>query len=349
MASPILDVVEIYQGRRASRGADGTRRQQRQYHVKTVSGFTDSQVVAQAGNTAETAGGPRLPRMYEHLQLPDGTFDFTMRVEDIDVSPNKAHDLWLATVRYTTKLEAHQLAAAGAGGGPGGAGSDGGGVEGKLPGLDSPYAGGGASAEAGGNPQLIEDPLFRPAKVRFYAIKNRKIVESEVDIHNDALQKGGPRVIRNSAGAVFDPPPEGDEVLLGISVQRNVRLFQVANIRRFTNAINKDSWRGVPQRAARIADLAADQQFENGVWFWDVGYKLEVKGDGEDWTLKLLDRGAYYLDGSGNRTDFTTDVGGRRINRGLLDGRGGKLDPTKDPIFLTWYIRQEVDFKALGL
>ncbi len=345
MASPILDVIEVYHGRGASFGADGTRRQTRKFHVKTVSGFTDSNVVLRAGNTGETEGGPRVPRMYEHYQAPDGSFDRTMIVEDIDAQPNKAHDLWVVTVRYTSRLDRGQLQSAGYGYAPGGGGAGDSPPEHQpLPGLDTDTVGGqpGASGEESqGAGAAIENPLLRPAKVRFYTVKFTEVLWKNRAGDNVGIMP------TNSAGALFDPPLTYQSVRVGVSIARNQRKFKLSSFVQYVEKVNKNSWRGLQARQARLVDLDAEPNFENGFWFWAVQYKLEVKPDG--WNpLKVVDRGTFYLDASNNEKRFTDRSGGP-LTQGLLDNKGGKRPFGLKPLYIDVYPYEEIDFKGLGL
>lgn len=340
--SPILDVVEIYTGRGASYAADGQRRQTRIFHVKTVSGLTDSSVVLRAGNTPETAGGPRVPRMYEHYQAPDGSFDFSLRVDDLDARPNHAHDLWTVTARYSTKLRRDAGAAGGLGGG--GTTPPPPGETAQVPGLDTPFAGGPGGGPGGeaGNLSPIEDPLARPPEISFYAVKRRVVADKEV---------AGPRegkAVKNSAGAPFDPPLEKEEVSLGVTITRNQATFLAGTIRTYVGTTNANTWRSQPQRTCKMEDIQAAQAIEGQFIFWRVTYKVEFAPAGQTFIRQVLDQGTFYLDASGKKATFIDDRG-RPVGKGLLDGAGGKLGTSADPWYLDRYVVPEEDWSGLNL
>lgn len=344
MPSPILDVIEVYDGRGAERSADGVRRQYRKFHVKTVSGLTDSNVVLNAGNTEATQGGPRVPRMYEHYQAPDGSYDFTLRVDDLKAVPNKAHDLWEVTARYATKLRRDAGSAGGLGSGGGTPPPPGGGGEpAPIPGLDIPWAGGagGGPDGQGGTLSLQDNPLLRPPEISFYAVKRRIVADKQMA----GLDEG--KAIKNSAGAPFDPPLEREETALGLTITRNQAAFLAGTIRTYIDTVNLGSWRGQQPRTCRMVDIQAQQAIEGATFFWRVTYKIEIAPAGKTWVKEVLDQGTYYL-ASGKKVSFIDDRG-RHVGKGLLNGSGGKLPDGDAPVYLSAYLFDETDWSGLNL
>lgn len=361
--SPILDVVELYNGRGGELREDSSHTAQRVYHVKTVSGLTDTAVVLRAGDTPETTGGPRIPKRGEHYQAPDGSFDLTLRVKTVRAIPNRAHDLWLVTVDYVSYYTAEQLRNLGSGGGPG-SDPDGGIPDTRaIPGLDVPEAGGEpGGSEGGGSLAPIENPLLRAPKVSYHAVNRTKVVDKHradwvTGDPDDGAggvtdQPGEGDAVLNSAGAPFDPPIEVEEGNLGVTITFNVRTFDAGDIRRFKGAINATTWRGQDARTVKCVDLGASQNFEAGVWYWEVTAKLEFSPPGEPWNPKrVLDRGAWcWRSGKESRV---RDKQGNPIGQALLDGGGAQLAYTAPPAappvpkYRNVYAYREEDFDEL--
>jgi hypothetical protein len=333
--SPILDVIELYAYRGGDLLEDSSHTGERGYHVKTVSGLTDTARVLRAGN--EGMGGPRIPQRGEHYQAPDGTFDFTLRVKDIRARPNAAHDLWLVQVFYINRYTSAELSRLGAPSPPGDPpppGSD----DAIVPGLDTgnPFPAIGPPGEGGGGLSVVENPLLRPARVSFHGVKTRVVV----DKHRASFTAGDggaagdePQLddaVLNSAGDPFDPPYETDEAYLGATITVNRASFQAQDIKRFSGSINESAWRGQPARSVRCTDLKADQAMENGVWHWVVTAQLEFAPAGETWNpRKVLDRGKWHWQAGVRRTDI--DGVGRPAGGVLLNGAGAKLTLTVPP------------------
>ena len=249
--------------------------------------------------------------------------------------------MWRVDVSYSSKLDRKQGSedgGASGGGGEGGSIADqlsGGGADGGSGGQNN-GGGGGSGSGGGANPQLIENPLLRPAEVSIYTVKQMMV----------ATRDNAGQLIRNSAGAPFDPPAEYEDVRLGIDIVRNQLRFNASLIGAFVGAINSTAWLSFPAKTVRCMDITAKRSFENGFFFWVVTYKFEYKSD--KWNpVYVLDQGAYATDIDGNPIRIL-DKYGNPMPKGLLDNNGNQLDFDADPVFIPFDLYGEADFADLG-
>ena len=205
------------------------------------------------------------------------------------------------------------------------------------PASGAPEAGdvsGGGEAVAG-NTTYIENPILRPAVLRYGTITRQVIAEWDKDALNP---------IRNSAGVPFDPPIQIEEAHLTFTITRNQASFNRTDIADYVKAINSTSFLGFAARTVRLNDLSAERLNENGVFFWQVTYVFEVNTDG--WNpVKILDAG--YEENFAGDLQKVLDRCGNPVTRpSLLDGNGLVLsDPQNDPpVFLSYNLYREVDF-----
>lgn len=191
----------------------------------------------------------------------------------------------------------------------------------------------------------IENPLLRPWEVSW----------SSTNIMIPASRDREGNWVINSAGELFDPPPEEEEYRLVLTVTRNEVYFDPNTIRKYKGKVNSQPWIGIAKGQARMVDLSSTKKFEGGFWFWPTTYIWHIREPRpgfkpeEAWALNLLDRGFYELDDSlPPKLKIATDVLGRPVTQPvLLDGSGHKLAKDADPVYLTFHIHGQADFNDL--
>lgn len=205
-------------------------------------------------------------------------------------------------------------------------------------GADGPPEAGDVSGEGTavtGTTSYVENPILRPAVLRYGTVTRQVIAEWDAGALNP---------VRNSAGSKFDPPLQVEEGGLTFTITRNQATFNRNDIPDYVKAINSTAFLGFEAKTVRLMDLSAERLNENGVFFWQVTYVFEVKSDGwnpvqvldagyEEW---VVDAPRRILDKNGNPTSQPS----------LLDGNGLVLsDPQNDPpVLLSFNLYREVDF-----
>ena len=178
-----------------------------------------------------------------------------------------------------------------------------------------------------------EQPHLRPPEVSFSV--NRVAVPWLYD------RKG--YAITNSAGEVFDPPPEEDEKRLQIRIARNQKDLDYLYYMTFVDTVNADVWFSFKRGMVKCSDIKADLQFEQGAEYWRVVFIFEVKwprvpcnaqwGNQGDqigrrtvpsWTRWFLDRGFRERDvRTGNLKPIKSPTNLGFVSQpALLNGRG---------------------------
>lgn len=151
------------------------------------------------------------------------------------------------------------------------------------------------------NPE--ENPLLRPPKRRISYERRDKYLPRDKD--------GVPYV--TSAGE-----PYGRETaatpssLMVLTISRNEAGLPLAVGDEYQDCVNEHEFYGWPADSVLMADLGADDGWENGVYFWATFYKLVFNRD--LWIpFEEVDRGTYYYDAA----DFTKEK-----KRCPVDGTG---------------------------
>lgn len=155
--------------------------------------------------------------------------------------------------------------------------------------------------------------------------------------------------IVNSADCPFDPPPEIDVSQLTLTITRNEPSFDHGLAMALMNKVNSASFYGALPKCALMHQITADEEYENGFFFWSVTY--EIHFDVNDWRLKVLDAG-YYIRSifTANKKVTIKDVDGQPLTAPtLLNGDGLQLLDDEDPVYRIFEIYPTFDFGLLGL
>lgn len=328
----ITEVREVYDGRRGRIAGSGDRSVSRSFVVTA-----DSGLIAEGDILAASDGHTSIPKWGAPYIGPAGVAT-NLVVTEIECRPEKSPLVWRVDVSYSNKLDREK---AGGDGGAGGGGGEGGSIADQLSGGGPSGGTGGGPPNGGGNgganPQLIENPLLRPAEVSINSVKQMMVLRKD---------KNG-NLIANSAGAPFDPPLEYEDIRLGIDIIRNQRFFDAGVIGAFVGAINSKAWLSFPAKTVRCADITAKRAFENGFFYWVASYKFEYKSD--KWNpVKVLNAGAYHIAPDGGGKLRFQDKLGNYLPKGLLNRGGHALDEGEDPDFLDFDVYEEADFADLG-
>lgn len=320
---PTLRVRELYDGRDASR-SDTSRDFVRVWSVEQL----DAGQPVSMGQVLDANGIPKVGDPYIGATVAEN--DLGVACKRVRARHNRSNKLWLVEAQYAsanwgTTLPSEGKSTTGEGGTEGGE---------QLP----PGFGGGETGEGtpSANPVQIDNPLLRPAVVRYYTVRRSEILTHDKD----------DLVIQNSVYQPFDPPLETERGRLGMTVTQNRALFDPTVIEEFHWSINSVRWAGGAAKSWRCEDINAERAFEEGIFYWKVSFTF-VRNR-QLWNpVKVLDIGTYYLS-AGKRMDFYSATG-QRLPRGLLDGSGGRNIYNADPHYKDVNAHKEKDFNALAL
>ncbi len=322
-----LRTTELYSGRDGTY-AEGSRDFVRIWSVQQL----DSGPPVTAKIILDSA--PNLPKRGDpYIGLYVWDIDEGCTVRSISARPNRSPKIYWVEARYSSRPPSGNMPSEklDPGGGTGGTG------------LPPGYSGsGGPNAQGSGTPntvaQSIDNPVARPAVVRYTTIKTMEIVSK--DAIGDA--------ITNSAGVPFDPPLERVKARLGMHVTRNQAYLAPDIYGRFIDSVNSAPWAAGSAGTWKCEDISATRKYEEGIWFWEVSFDFIYNSD--KWNPKqVLDAGTFWLDVDDVRHRFK-DSFGAPLARGLLDGDGGELPQGDDPVYIDideFY--DEQNFDELGL
>lgn len=161
----------------------------------------------------------------------------------------------------------------------------------------SDYGGSSGGSTAPGDPtQWNQNPLLRPAVIKWDSIKFMEPVEQAGFWGTDPLVPPQPPLDTareaplNSALKPFVPVPEKESSHRILIIERNETTFREQMAEDYEDAVNTDVFMGRPARKWKCEKINGDWQFENNVFFWRVHYEFQLKRDG--WhPVKILDRG----------------------------------------------------------
>lgn len=257
-----------------------------------------------------------LPHIGDVYRSYRGRLMTGLYVTDVRVKQRPEHPCeWRVDVEYSTRFDS-AVGGGGAGGGSPGSG------------------GGGAGGEAKQENPTLRQPEIRWGSNKVMRAATHTVFPSELPI-------------KNSAGDVFDPPPEKEEVRLTLHISRNEATFDARKVFDFVSTVNETDWLGFDDRTVKCNGITADLQFESGYYFYRVNYDFEIKEDG--WDLKLLDAGFNKLV-AGKRVVIIDESTGRPYTTpALLDGAGMPLGAGAAPVFLIFRIFDTNDFNKLRL
>ncbi len=276
------------------------------------------QVDSLADGPKTACSAPGIPRLYDPYVFGNESDDYAL-VRDIDADRMQGASLyWKVTVRYETPEPVNERG-------------------------NSPS---GTQHEQAGQ---HDNPLAMLAEVQSSTEKFREVIYSVYDTTTGTLTP-----CKNTAGQVFDPPPEKDATRLVLSITRNeaISVLHPAVDVIYSDAVNSDTWWGCPPgtwKCQGISTQRETKQLSSGAIFpyLRCTYKFEAR---PSWDLQILDAGSYSIqvfDVKRRKIQFKTDDGHPRI--GALDGQGEELRDGLPPVYLTFRVYPRRPFGALNL
>lgn len=194
-----------------------------------------------------------------------------------------------------------------------------------------------------------DNPLLSLPEIRTSFEQIEEVVQGELD---GTAKSDFSDAILNSAGETFDPPPtrQVSNLVLTITRNENVAANHPAIAQEYVDTVSSGAFFGQPARTARMVGISVDRQvkqLDDGTVtaYLKTTYTVHFR---DTWRLSLLDHGTYFINDNQEKESFVDAAGHPYL--GLLDGAGGSLDSTADPVFLTpKKIYLEKDWSALSL
>lgn len=196
-----------------------------------------------------------------------------------------------------------------------------------------------------------QNPLLRPAVIRFSAVTQE--VEIDEDVNGDPIETV------NGEPIVGVTRPFTDLV---VTVQRNLPSFNPLSISTYMNKINSATWYGLPAGTVRITDIQAGNVFSEDFEYWDVSISFQVRRgfgsvtDAKAWWHRTAHQGYIIDDGAGARAiakadaadDFTAN-GETVAQPVMLDLTTGERLAAGTGAYIEFQVLEEIDFNGLNL
>jgi hypothetical protein len=304
--------VEESDGREVERGENMNRRITRSYRIRCDRGDEDEAVVLiGSGMPAILAPHPTVPQL---------------RCTSVRIKQRLDNDpfVWDATVVWNAILMSSR--------------------------------GRGAAATSADPTKRDPNPLLRPAVLSFHTERfQRPVTQARKPVQytdgttvNTAVHKN----LVNSAGDPFESPVMKDDFRPTITITKNIPFasWSVTEWRKRVNKVNLTPWLGLGVGEVKIADLTADEGFENDIPYYTMVGTFHVASEEDgDWLARPVDAGYQYIDGFSKKREIFLPGGTKPGSPVRLDGDGGVLNP---PTAAAFYLEAEIygyyEFSSLG-
>lgn len=174
------------------------------------------------------------------------------------------------------------------------------------------------------------------------------VAELQFEVLDEVVRKdksGTPKLFVNSAKQAFETGLTIPKTIL----RRDFFQFEpisttIDDIEDRNNKVNDATYLGRAEKTLLLQIRGAKLGFYYGQRCWLVDYSMKYKED--TWTLKMLDVGYSYLDGSNNRKPYYDDDD-QTIILGGLNGSGGKVaSQNTDPAELSFERYETLGFST---
>lgn len=228
------------------------------------------------------------------------------------------------------------------------------------PSLLSHNQGASPSHEGGGDHN--ENPLLKPSRFTYRNNNQRRTLYASFGYWQfNAFGgtpgfTGGETPIINSADQAYNPGPEVGAPQKTLTISRNEASYNPLSVMIYEEKVNSAPFLGFPAGCVKCDWIDGEGPLmENGVRHWAVTYQFSIRrsnfapeSPGDPWDWPVIDQGTYYFDADDNEQVFQ-DSNGNPKPSGFLDGSGGKLADSGQPIFYAFRVYDRIDLNSLGL
>jgi len=188
-----------------------------------------------------------------------------------------------------------------------------------------------------GRNNISSNPINDPPRISFGSAQYTRVVERAYQ-SGDTIDDPSEAVL-NSAGQPFDPPVVQEEENMVISITRNERTIDPADLVTYRNTINSASITiagvVIAEHRGRMRSIMASKAWDtSGTAYWQVSYEIEIATATH--IREILDAGYYERNSSGLVPILDKGDNPEPITEPApLDGSGGEGDPTS-PVYLSY-------------
>jgi hypothetical protein len=196
------------------------------------------------------------------------------------------------------------------------------------------------------------DPLNATPDIR-YGRNRLTVVADRGTLIEESGQETDDEPVVNTAGQVFDPPPEKYKSRRTLTVTRNEASYNKAQADDYAEAINSDTFDGSPPKTVKCLSItAAGPEFDpEGNKYWVVTYEFEFEPHG--WEDEILNQGRMALVDLGDGVKELRQIRDREgelvsdaVN---LREDGTAADYGEEPFYRKFRFYEKKPFSALGL
>jgi hypothetical protein len=189
-----------------------------------------------------------------------------------------------------------------------------------------------------------QDPLAMDPQFSWTSTSNAENIDSDAD--------GKP--IINSAGDTFTDPIQEDYYDLVLSYSDNQSSFDPVTARKYQGCVNSDTFLNFPTKTVKCTKYTATRQRIADIYYWQRDMEFVMRYDPNNalatgWIRRLMDKGFNKL-GTGGTREVIKDTNGDAMSEPtLLNGEGGVLTDTANPVFLNYNTKAAKSFAALNV
>ncbi len=189
-----------------------------------------------------------------------------------------------------------------------------------------------------------QDPLAMDPQFSWTSLSSSENIDSDID--------GKP--IINSAGETFTDPIQEDYYDLVLTYSDNQLSFDPVAARAYQGTINSDTFLNFPVKTVRCTKYTATRQRIADTYYWQRDLEFVMRYDPNNalangWVRRLMDKGYNKLTTGGVREVIKDTNGDAMSEPTLLNGEGGVLTDTANPVFLNYNTKAAKSFAALNV
>ena len=192
----------------------------------------------------------------------------------------------------------------------------------------------------------IQHPCDQPAKIT----SRGTVITVPFDVAYD--DEGELKVpIVNSAGEPFDPPLIKAVYISTWSITKNANSFSDRVAEEVRDSTNSSPYRGYEAGTCLMVAYDATEIITPAYTYFEVQAEIQKRSEG--WLRRVLDQGYRKKVKAEDGTieyEVITDKGGVPLSQpSKLDGDGGVLADGKDPVWIDFRDKRQVDWDYLGI
>lgn len=189
-----------------------------------------------------------------------------------------------------------------------------------------------------------QDPFAMDPQYSWTSTSNSENVDSDAE--------GKP--IINSAGDTYSDPIQEDYYDIILTYSDNQSSYDPVAARKYQGSVNVDVFLGFPVKTVKCTKYTATRQRIADVYYWQREMEFVMRYDPNNalatgWLRRLMDKGFNKKNASGVREVIKDSNGEAMSEPSLLNGEGGLLTDTANPVFMTYNTKSSNRFADLSV